>query len=70
MDLKNGKITLGELLKNPKARELVEREAPGVTTSPLAGRFRAMPLERAVALLRPIMNSNRLDALLRELETL
>ena len=70
MDLKNGKITLAELPENPQARALIEREAPGATTSPLAGRFGWMPLDRAVALLRPMMSSSRLDGLLRELENL
>lgn len=70
MNLRNGKITLGEILRNPKARQLVEREAPGVLGSPLVRRFQGMTLEQAMGLLRRHIPAARMEALLRELEAL
>lgn len=37
MDLRQGKITLGEILRHPQARELLTRELPQFARSPLLG---------------------------------
>ena len=35
MDLRSGKITLGEVLSNPKAKALMQKELPELADSPL-----------------------------------
>ncbi len=39
MDLRNGAISLGEIVRDPKARALVDREFPGILNHPFARRF-------------------------------
>ncbi len=70
MDLKNGNITLGELLSHPGARSLLEREAPGALSSPLIRRFRNVTLNQAVALLRGRIPDHRIRELTEELRKL
>ena len=70
MDLKGGRITLGEILRHPGARELVEREFPGILRHPLAGAFLGLSLDRALALLGGRVPRERVEGLLRELSVL
>ena len=70
MDLRNGSITLGEILKHPGARTLVEREFPGLLRHPLAGSFMGMTLNRALALLGGRIPRERIKTLLEALKAL
>lgn len=46
MDLRQGKITLGEILRHPQARELLTRELPQFARSPLLGLAGGMTLNQ------------------------
>ena len=48
MDLRNGRITIGEILANPNARAMIQRAYPKVLASPMAARFRGMQLGTAM----------------------
>ena len=37
MNLKNGQITVGEVLSNPNARALLQREYPALLNHPMLG---------------------------------
>lgn len=49
MDLKNNKITVGELLENPKSHAIFQRRFPMVMKHPLLGAARTVTLEQLVA---------------------
>lgn len=71
MNLKNGQITVGEILQNPQARALVQREVPrlgGMLNSPLARGYWNMPLSAVVARARGMLPPNRIQSLLAGLE--
>lgn len=71
MNLKNGQITVGEILQNPQARALVQREVPqlgGMLNSPLARGYWNMPLSAVAARARGLLPPNRLQSLLAGLE--
>ena len=48
MNLKNYEITLGELMQNPRACQLLQRELPSVMKNPMIGAARAVPLRDIV----------------------
>ena len=49
MDLKNNKITVGELLDNPASRGVFQRRFPMVLRHPMLGAARTVTLEQLVA---------------------
>ncbi|MEA5010595.1 MAG: hypothetical protein VB100_02600 [Angelakisella sp.] len=70
MDLRNGNITLGEIMQNPKARAAVNREFPGILNHPFARRFYGMTLNQGIKMLQGKVPKQRIDAWLRELESI
>ena len=46
MDLKNDKITLGELWDNPKSRSVFQKRIPMLAKHPLQGAARTVTLEQ------------------------
>ena len=46
MNLKNGQITVGEVLSNPNARALLQREYPALINHPMLGMARGMTLNQ------------------------
>lgn len=48
MDLRNFQITVGEVLANPKARDLVRRELPEIYNSPLLHFAKGMTLQKVM----------------------
>ena len=49
MDLKNNKITVGELLDSPAARAVFQRRFPMVMKHPLLGAARTVTLEQVIS---------------------
>lgn len=70
MDLRNGNITLGEIVRDPKARALVNRELPGVLNHPFAGRFMGMSLSKALGMARGRVPEDTVERLLSGLKEL
>ena len=70
MDLHGGNITLGEIVRNPKARALVDREFPGVLNHPFAGRFMGMTLNQALGMVRGRVPQAGIDRLMAALKAL
>ncbi len=46
----NMDTTLGALLDNPKAKEILEKYAPGVSTNPMIGMARGMTINNLLAM--------------------
>ncbi len=67
MNLKNNSITIGELLSNPKAKQILVREFPQYANHPLIGMAGYMPLSKVLN-----MASGKVpkDKLLRTIEEL
>ncbi len=70
MDLKGNKITIGELLADPKARAVLARRFPRVIGRPIVAASKGMPLDRAMKLGAAYVPAYVLEAALRELEAL
>lgn len=50
MDLKNNQITIGQLLADPRAREVLARRFPHVVGRPIVAASRNMTLEKIIKL--------------------
>lgn len=70
MDLKNNKITVGELLDNPKSKAVFQRRFPMVMRHPMLGAARTVTLEQLVAFAGSYVPRNIVDDTLRELKNL
>ncbi len=57
MDLKNNKITVGELLDHPGARSVLAKRFPLVMKKPLTGAARTVTLEQLVSFLSPYLSA-------------
>lgn len=51
MNLYNNQITVGQLLDNPQARAVLDREFPGLTANPLVRSARGLTLARVLQLM-------------------
>lgn len=68
MDLKNNQITVGELLKNPKARAMFAREFPQIMNSPLLAFAKNMTLSSVIGYAKNHLPKEKIKALYEELE--
>jgi len=70
MDLKNNKITVGELLDDPKSRAVFQRRFPLVMRNPLVGASRSVTLEQLISMARPYLPQRTINDTLNELRRL
>ncbi|MDY3619013.1 hypothetical protein [Agathobaculum sp.] len=70
MDLRNNRITVGEILQNPRARALLFREFPMLRDTGVRRQIWNMPLWRVLQLGGRFVSQNRVDSLLRQLRSL
>ncbi len=70
MDLKNNKITVGELLDHPGARALLTKRFPLVMKKPMTGAARTVTLEQLTAFLGPYVSAAVLRDTVNELKKL
>ena len=70
MDLRNGNITLRELLANPRAKALLTREFPQFTSGPMLMMGKNMSLSRILGHARGRVPQQQLDRVLRQLQEL
>lgn len=70
MDLRNNKITIGELLSHPKARAIAQREFPQLAASPMMMRMASMmTLQQALGYAGGL-EREQVDRILRELSAI
>lgn len=70
MDLKNGNITIGELLNNPSAKALLAQEFPGMMRHPMMHMAGKITLNTAVGLAGdalPVAKRKEIIAKLKEI---
>ena len=70
MDLYNGRITVGQILRMPGAHDLLKRELPQLAGSPLIGLAGGMTLNQVLAMAKGSLPQERIDALLEQLKVL
>jgi hypothetical protein len=70
VDLKNNKITVGELLDNPHARTVLQRRFPVVMRHPLLGASRTVTLEQIVSFAETYVSKKVVDETMEELKKL
>lgn len=70
MDLKNNKITVGELLDDPKSRAVFQRRFPMVMRHPLLGASRTVTLEQLVSFAQVYISQKAVSETLSELKKL
>lgn len=70
MDLKNNKITVGELLDSPRAKAVFQRRFPKVMRNPLVGASRSVTLEQLISFARPYVSQRDINETLQELRRL
>lgn len=70
MNLKNYNITVGELLQNPQARALLQREIPMVMRHPLLPVANAIPLRDIINNAGGYVSQKKMQSILQQLERL
>ena len=70
MDLKNNGITFGELLKNPRAKALLEREIPQYMKQPMLSIAQNMSLSGIIGISRGHISQEKVNILLSQLKEL
>ena len=70
MDLKNNRITVGEVLTHPGARALLKKELPELANSPLLGLAKNMSLSNVIRVANGKISPDKMVHLLDELKKL
>lgn len=70
MDLKNNRITVGELLENPASRAVFQRRFPMVMKHPMLGAARTVTLDQLIAFAGPYIPKPMINETLKELQQL
>ena len=70
MDLKNNKITVGELLDHPGAKALLTKRFPFVMKKPMTGAARTVTLEQLTAFLGPYLPASVIRDTVNDLKKL
>ncbi len=70
MNLKNNKITVGELLDDPASRAVFQRRFPMVMKHPLLGAARTVTLEQLIAFAQSYIPPRKINETLEELKKL
>lgn len=70
MDLRNNQITMGELLRNPNARKVLERRFPHVMGRPVVAAAETLTLAQVIKLTAAYVPQGVVQDTLRDLRTL
>ena len=70
MDLRSGKITLGEVLSNPKAKALMQKELPELADSLLLLFARNMTVAQILQMTKGKIPEEKVTRLLEQLKAL
>ena len=67
MDLKNNKITVGDLMDHPGARAVFQKRFPMVMKHPLLGAARTVTLEQVLAFAQAYVPPKKINETLNDL---
>lgn len=68
MDLKNGRVTVGDLLDHPGAKAVLQKRFPMLMKHPMMGAARTITLEQILAVAREFVPQKKIDEALSELK--
>lgn len=68
MDLRNGSITLGELLANPQAKAVLQRRFGSLLSHPMLGSAKKLSLKQVIQLSAGKIPKEMVEATLQELK--
>lgn len=68
MDLKNGRVTVGDLLDHPGAKTVLQKRFPMLMKHPMMGAARTITLEQILAVAREFVPQKKIDEALSELK--
>lgn len=67
MDLKRNRITVGELLEDPRSRAVLQKRFPAALKHPLMGAARTVTLEQMLAFATAYLPQKKIDEAMEEL---
>ena len=67
MDLKNGKVTVGELMDHPGARAVLQKRFPMLMKHPMMGAARTITLEQILSVAQAYVSQKKIDETLNDL---
>lgn len=70
MDLRNNKITIGELLANPKSRQVLARRFPHMVGRPIVAAYLGESLDRVIKMSAAYVPQKFMQETLQELKKL
>jgi len=70
MDLKNNQITVGELLKDPRAKQVLSRRFPALAANPAVAMANGWSVARVLQFARGKVPDREIQAALSELKQL
>jgi hypothetical protein len=68
MDLKNNKITVGELLRYPPAKAVFQKRFPTALKHPMLGAAKSLTLEQVIGLAKGQVSQKDINETLNELQ--
>lgn len=70
MNLRNNEITVGEVMKNPQARQLLQREVPALLNHPMFQMSYSIPLRDVITFTKGFIPQMKLKSIMSQLERL
>lgn len=67
MDLKNGKVTVGELMDHPGARAVLQKRFPMLMKHPMMGAARTITLEQILSVAQAYVPQKKIEEALNDL---
>lgn len=68
MDLNNLDITVGQLLQNREAKQILEREFPNLVNSPMSRLYSSMPLRQVIVHAKSVVPDEKIQRIIKKLE--
>ncbi|MBC8584925.1 hypothetical protein [Youxingia wuxianensis] len=70
MDLRNNRITVREILANPKAKAIFYRESPVPINHPMIVKYQNLPLSTVLMYAKRYVPQRKINALMEELRSI
>lgn len=70
MNLRNGQISVREVLHNPRARQILQKEIPGVLNHPMIGLAQGMSLNTVIGIAAKRIPKMKINSIISQLKSL
>ncbi len=65
LDLKNNRITIGELLDSPQSKAIIYKKIPIISKHPIQGAARSITLEQVISASEAFLPPKKIDEMLQ-----